>query len=165
MLADARDIQMDLYRLEYEEAGNTANLIIPKKAATYYETVDVAAWEGRSNVDDVSKKAHKTSRAAYSKKQGEAERSRKIPVIFPDGYKLSQKPFISTTEEGTNTAGYKVVAYRVDTIHDDTKNTGKKIYQMYHRIVWRFARLETAELQKESQKGGEKAVADAMAGV
>ena len=165
IVADGRDVRADYYRFDYEESGNTGVLVKPKNVATFTREEDVQAWEARSSVDDVSKKGHLTSRAAYSKKTGEAEKSRSIPVIFPDGFQLSQKPFISTTEAGTNTASYKAVTYRVDTAFDDTKNTGKKIYMMHTRIVWRFARLETATLLKEHQKGGEKAINDSIAGV
>ena len=167
-LVDIRDVTEGLYSLEIVEGTNAATFTQPALPSTFRK--DKTEHEARIVSDDVIKKAHNALRTAHSKLTRE-EQVQKFPLVFPDGYKLTVKPFISAAsvslgddEKKPELVKPTLVAYKCDTEHTD-KN-GNTIYQFFGRITWKLCNAAAAtEMNERTGDASAQAVTDGLAGL
>ena len=167
-VVDIRDVSDGLYSLEIVEGTNTATFTQPTLPSTYRK--DKTEHEARIVSDDVIKKAHNALRTAHSKLTRE-EQVQKIPLVFPNGYKLTVKPFISAAsvavgddEKKPEIVKPSLVAYNCDIKHKD-KN-GNTISQFFGHITWKFCNAAAAtEMNERTGDASAQAVTDGLAGL
>jgi hypothetical protein len=139
IVTDGEDYEKELYDFSFVEGTNKAIFSKPLMESAYFDKTEFEAA-----VDDVSvRKGHTTARLAYEKLTGvNAElRMKKFDVIFPPGYKLSQRVFNHPTgvEGEYISAVPQLIAYRKDTGY--VNGEGAEIHTIRSRISWKFTNL------------------------
>lgn len=165
VLVDIRDVEEGLYSFEIVDGTNKAIITVPVLPATFRK--DKAAHESRISEDYV-KKAHDALRSTYSKLPKQ-DQVRKHSVVFPPGYKLTQKPFVSAASvDGEAGVSEKVkpmlVVYKSDTNKKDKQ--GATVYQLFGRLCWKVCDAASATaLTEQAGDAGVDTVSQGFAGL
>ncbi|CAB9515384.1 hypothetical protein SEMRO_712_G191280.1 [Seminavis robusta] len=88
MLVDPRDVEQELYKIEYIEGTNEAVLYKPAFPAPIRK--DATEYDPRQPNDQV-KTGHKVARSSYERLAPE-ERYRKVILRWDDDVKLTESP-------------------------------------------------------------------------
>jgi hypothetical protein len=134
--ADPRDAKY--FKITFVEGTNKAVLQKPMLAAPYHLDLDDFTF-----TEEWMTTAQQAARTAWLRKvmNDPEARFKKITLIFPDGYKLSQRVLPENagsqpSEDGRCTAKFNCISYRKATGHKDGNNND--VFQPHLRIVWRF---------------------------
>lgn len=163
MLVDLRDVEEDLFCLEYTESTNEMVLSKSMMAATMRK--DKEAFDKRVSEDFV-KKANEAARSKASKLKG-PDLVQQYAVRLPTGVKLTCKPFMSAANAGNDDQKQKIkpnlVVYKVDTPHKDSNST--TIYQFFARLCWRICDAATVRDMSDTVDAGVETVKAGLAGI
>ena len=161
---DVRDVQEKLYNITIMEGTNKAVFSKPMVAASL--RADGADYNyANTHVSN----AHAAARTAYAKAVVSRPdfKSKKINLIFPSEFKLSQKVFENGptgTDGEAVSATHNLVAYKKNTGVAD-KN-GVPVHQVHIRLCWVFVNLASVtELKLADDTSDDGLVADAFAGM
>ena len=164
LLVDERDVQANLYSIEYKEGTNIAILTKPILPAPFVH--DKAEFEARQLLRYIQK-GHDAARSAYAKLSRE-DQVRKITLKFQDHVCLCEVPFRATGVAHNNSGGIEIaspqmIAYRKATGRTD--QAGDQILGLYHRLTWKFADSSKAVALATAGNLGVRAADDAYAGL
>jgi hypothetical protein len=136
--ADPRDAKD--FKVTYVEGSNKALFHKPLMAAPYH--LDLADYTFGDEWMTTAQMAAKTAWQQACRNDSEAK-YKKILLVFPDGYKLSQRGLceVNSNEDGRVKAKSNIIAYRKPTGSKD--RNGNDVFQPHCRLVWRFINTAT----------------------
>ena len=166
---DIRDVKDGLCEFQIIEGTNKGFFTQPILPATF--RTDKAQFEARlATTEDYIKKAHNALRSSHSNLE-KSQQTERIPVVFPEGVKLTVKPFISAasvistadTDEPEKVAG-KLITCKTDTGRKDAMN--QDIYQLHARMTWKVCnKAKATAMAEKAGNGGEQVVDDGFQGL
>lgn len=165
MVVDPRDIVDDLYDFQFQEGTNKAILSKPVLPAVF--RLDKANIEAVVT-EPHFRKAHDVARSAVSNltRTNTELKKKRIDVVFPKGYRLSQRPFnhpVGREDEWISAVGQSTV-YRKDT--DLTDAAGQPVLSVFTTYSWRFVNMQTVtDLGLGGAGAGAANVRNAFAGI
>jgi hypothetical protein len=159
---DTRDAKH--FKVTFVPGSNKAVFQKPIMAAPYHLDLNAYTFEDRwmLNAYLAAKTAAQQavlndSKAAY----------KKITLVFPEGYKLSQRGLaaeVPANEDGTVSAKSNIIVYKKATGKDDSN--GNPVIATHTRIVWRFVNMASrTALGLPDDNGEEHDVNGAFAGM
>ncbi|CAB9530957.1 hypothetical protein SEMRO_3138_G344360.1 [Seminavis robusta] len=158
MLVDPRDVQQELYKIEYIEGSNEATLYKPVLPAPFRD--DASEFDARQAVKEIQT-GHRAARTVYERLPPE-QRYRKVTLRFGHGVKLTEAPFgvTGSAGEGTDTADLKMILYRKATGQKD--KTNNDIFALHARLSWKFGDQSKKAVLDGAGNRGAKAADDAF---
>jgi hypothetical protein len=178
LVADHRDLELDLYTIKYHEGSNTAVYSRPALPATY--RLDKAAYDARTMnpiavgapAGAVFQRGQDLARTAFADLP-DTDKFQKFTLQFPDGFKITEQPYLGDANGPRShlalvTAKPEGVLFSIDsglTFPFTPPAVAQPIPGLKYRIRWKFADKDRAQKMETDNRGGAAAAAAAAEGL